>query len=140
MRLVWRRIPPGEFNHELVWLAVSGAAALGGTIWLGLGLPLPRCPFLEITGYPCLTCGATRCSIALLHGHFIAAWLWNPLAFVALCGLALYDLYALIVLLAGLPRLRLADWTSVERNAARIGVIALIAVNWIYLVAHHGRY
>jgi hypothetical protein len=62
------------------------------------------------------------------------------LAFIALCGLALYDLYALIVLLAGLPRLRLADWTSVERNAARIGVIALIVVNWIYLVAHHGRF
>ena len=140
MRLVSRRIAPGEFNHELVWLVVSLAAAVGGAIWLGLGLPMPHCPFLAATGYPCLTCGATRCSIALLHGHFGAAWLWNPLAFVALGGLALYDLYAVIVLVAGLPRLRLVDWTAVERNAVRIGVIALIAVNWIYLLAHRGRF
>ena len=140
MRLVWRRITPGEFNHELVWLAVSVAAALGGTIWLGLGLPMPRCPFLEITGYPCLTCGATRCSIAFLHGNFGVAWLWNPLAFVMVCGVALYDLYAAIVLLAGLPRLRSIDWTRTERNVARIGFIALIAVNWVYLLSHHGRY
>jgi len=116
------------------------AAAVVGAIWLSLGLPTLRCPFLAITGYPCLTCGATRCSIALFQGNFAAAWLWNPLALVALCGVALYDLYAAIVLLTGLPRLRLVDWTPAEKNAARIGVIALIAVNWIYLLAHRGRF
>ena len=140
MRLVWRRIPPGEFNHELVWLSVSAAALVGGMAWLGLGLPLPHCPFLAITGYPCLTCGATRCSIALLHGNLVGAWLWNPLAFVTLCGVALYDLYASIVLLAGLPRVRLVHWTATEKKAARFSVIVLIAVNWIYLLSQHGRF
>jgi hypothetical protein len=140
MRLVRRRITPGEFNHELVWLAVSVAAAITGAIWLGLGLPTLRCPFLAITGYPCLTCGATRCSIALFHGNLGAAWLWNPLALVALCGVALYDLYAAIVLFAGLPRLRLIDWTATERNAVRIAAVALILGNWIYLLAHRGRF
>ena len=140
MRLVWRRITPGEFNHELVWLSVSAVAVLGGMVWLGLGLPMPHCPFLAITGYRCLTCGATRCSIALLHGNLVAAWIWNPLAVVVLCGVALYDVYAAIVLLAGLPRGRFVDWTATERKAARIGVIGLIAVNWIYLLSHHARY
>src|SRR4051812_17837482 len=122
MRLVWRRISPGEFDHEFVWLAGSVTTTIPGGLWLSLGLPVPRCPFLEITGYPCLTCGATRCSIALLHGNFAIAWLWNPLALVSLCGVALFDLYAAIVLLAGLPRLRLIDWTNPERKIARIGV------------------
>jgi hypothetical protein len=140
MRLVRRRIPPGEFNHELIWLVISVAAVAGGTIWLWLGLEMPHCPFLALTGYPCLTCGATRCAIALLHGHLAGAWLWNPLAFVTLCGVALYDLYAAIVLLARLPRVRLIDWTAPERKAARIGVIVLIAVNWVFLLSHHGRY
>ena len=141
MRVVRRRSAPGgEFNHELVWLTVSVAAAALGAIWLGLGFPTLRCPFLAVTGYPCLTCGATRCSIALFHGNFVAAWLWNPLAFVALCGVALYDVYAATVLLAGLPRLRLVDWTAMQKNTARIGVIALIAVNWMYLLAHRGRF
>jgi hypothetical protein len=140
MRLVWRRIPPGEFNHELVWLSVSVAALVGGMVWLGLGLPLPHCPFLAITGYPCLTCGATRCSIALLHGNLVGAWLWNPLGFVALCGVALYDLYASIVFLGGLRRVRLVDWTAKEKKAARVGAIVLIAANWIYLLSQHGRF
>jgi hypothetical protein len=140
MRVVWRRNPPGPFNHELVWLVVSAAALVGGAVWFRLGLPSLRCPFLAVTGYPCLTCGATRCAIALLHGDFSLAWSWNPLALAALCGVALFDLYALIVLLARSPRLRVIDWTRAEKNAVRIAVIVLIAVNWIYLLAHRGRF
>jgi hypothetical protein len=140
MRLVWRRIPPEEFNHELVWLAVSVAALVTGAFWLGLGLPWPHCPFLAVTGYPCLTCGATRCAISFLHGNLFLAWTWNPLAFVALCGVALFDFYALIVLLARLPRLRVIDWTRAQKNALRIAVIALIVVNWVYLIVHRSQY
>ena len=140
MRLIWRRIPPDNFNHELVWLAISIAAVAGGGIWLSLGLPTLRCPFLAVTSYPCLTCGATRCAIALLHGNFSAAWSWNPLALLALCGVALFDVYAVIVLVTGAPRLRAIDWTQAEKNAVRVAVIVLIAVNWAYLLAHRAQY
>lgn len=140
MRLVWRRSAPGEFNHELVWLVISVAALLGGAIWLSLGFPTLRCPFLAVTGYPCLTCGATRCAIALSHGNFTAAWHWNPLALVALCGVAICDIYAAIVLVSGALRLRLIDWSRGEKNAARVAVIVLIVVNWIYLLAHHTQF
>jgi len=140
MRLVWRRIPPEEFNYELVWLAVSVAALAAGAVWLGLGLPWLRCPFLAVTGYPCLTCGATRCAISFLHGNLSLAWSWNPLAFIALCAVALFDLYALIVLVARRPRLRVIDWTRAEKNAVRIGVIAVIAANWLYLLAHRAQF
>lgn len=140
MRFVWRRIPPNDFNHELVWLAVSVAAAVGGSVWLKLGFPTLRCPFLAVTGYPCLTCGATRCAIALGHGNFSTAWLWNPLALVALCSVVMFDVYAAIVLIARTPRLRLIDWTRAETNAVRIAIIALIVVNWIYLLAHRAQF
>jgi hypothetical protein len=140
MRLVWRRIPPEEFNHELIWLAVSAAVVAAGVVWLGLGLPWLRCPFRAVTGYPCLTCGATRCTIAFLHGNLPLAWSWNPLAFCALCAVALFDVYALIVLAARAPRLRVIDWTSRETNAVRLAVIAVILANWAYLVTHHARY
>jgi hypothetical protein len=140
MRLVWRRIPPDDFNHELVWLAVSVAAAVGGAVWLRLGLPTLRCPFLAVTGYPCLTCGATRCAIAFLHADLATAWSWNPLALVALGGVALFDLYAAIVLLTRAPRLRVIEWTRSEKNAVRIAVLAFIVVNWTYLVAHRTQF
>lgn len=140
MRLVWRRISPGEFDHELVWLVVSVTAALGGGLWLSLGLPWLRCPFLSVTGYPCLTCGATRCAMALFHGDITRAWMWNPLAFVALGGVAVFDLYAAIVLIMRWPRLRSVEWTQAQKNAARISAVALIAVNWIYLLAHRTQF
>jgi hypothetical protein len=140
MRLVRRRVPPEDFNHELIWLVVSVAAVVAGAVWLALGLPWLACPFRAVTGYPCLTCGATRCAIAFSHGNLLLAWSWNPLAFVALCGVALFDLYAAVVLLARGPRLRVIDWTRAEKNAVRIAAVALIAVNWIYLLAHRGRF
>jgi Protein of unknown function (DUF2752) len=140
MRFVWRRIPPNDFNHELVWLAVSVAAAVGGAVWLRLDLPTLRCPFLALTGYPCLTCGATRCAIALGHGNFSAAWLWNPLALAALCFVVVFDVYAAIILVTRAPRLRLIEWTRPEKNAVRIAVVAFIVVNWIYLLAHRAQF
>ena len=140
MRVVWRRHSPGAFDYELVWLTVSVLAAASGLLWLHFAMPWPSCPFLAVTGYPCLTCGATRCAIALAHGNFSAAWLWNPLALVALCTVALFDVYAAIVLIARVPRLRLVDWTATEKNAVRIGAVVFVAANWIYLLAHHTQY
>jgi hypothetical protein len=140
MRLVWRRVTPEDFNHELVWLAVSVTAVVAGVVWLGLGLPWLGCPFRAATGYPCLTCGATRCAIAFSHGNLLLAWSWNPLAFVAMCGVALFDLYAAVVLLTRGPRLRAIDWTRAEKNAVRVAVILLILANWIYLITHRAQF
>src|SRR3954470_23311016 len=120
MRFVRRRLSPGEFDHELVWVVISVAGFAAGAIWLRLGFPGMRCPFLAMTGYPCLTCGATRCSIAFAHGHFATALGWNPLATIGLCGLVLFDVYAVLVLVARIPRLRVVEWTRREKTVARI--------------------
>ena len=140
MRLVWRPRPAAGFDHELIWLAVSIAALAGGAVWLWVGLRWPQCPFLAMTGWPCLTCGATRATIASFHGNFFQALSWNPLAFLALCGVALFDLYAVVVLLGRLPRLRIVDWTRGEKNVVRVTVVCALLVNWIYLFAQRGRF
>ncbi len=142
MRLVRRRLPANGVDHELIWLVVSVTAGAMGLLAFGFGFGLnwPRCPFLAITGFPCLTCGATRATIAFLHGNFSLAWWWNPLAFVALCGVAIFDLYAVAVLLSRSARIRIVDWTSVERNFVRIAVVSMLALNWIYLLSHRERF
>lgn len=140
MRLLWRGRSANEPDHELIWFAVSAAALAGAVVWLALALPWPRCAFRALTGLPCVTCGATRSLIEFLRGNFLAAWNWNPLAFVAICGVIAFDLYAAIVLFGQMPRLRVVDWTIAEKNAARIMVISLLALNWIYLLAHRGRF
>jgi len=140
MRLLWRGRSANEPDHELIWLAVSASSIAGGAVWLAFALPWPRCAFLAVTGLPCVTCGATRCAIAFLRGDFLSALRWNPLAFVAFCALIAFDLYAAIVVVGRTPRLRIVDWTIAQKNAGRIVVISLLALNWIYLLTHHDRF
>ncbi|MFL6589788.1 MAG: DUF2752 domain-containing protein [Chthoniobacterales bacterium] len=93
-----------------------------------------------MTGYPCLTCGATRCSLAFAHGNLPTAFGWNPLAAITLCGLVLFDVYAFLVVVARMPRLRVVEWTGGQKNFARIVVVSLLLLNWGYLLAHRAHY
>jgi hypothetical protein len=136
MQFSRRRLAPGETDHELLWLSVSAGSLACAAVWLALGLPWPTCVFHELTGLPCLTCGATRCAIALLHGNFAIAWLWNPLAFLALGGVALFDFYALMALVFRVPRLRIIALTRKTKNFARLTVVTALALNWIFLLSH----
>jgi hypothetical protein len=77
----------------------------------------------------------TRCAIAFFHADFAAAIKWNPLIFVALCGLSIFDVYALIVLVARSPRLRIR-FCGTAGNCARGAVVGALVLNWIYLLAH----
>ena len=140
MRVTRRHVAPGDLDYELIWLCVSAGSFGLAAIWLAVGLPWPRCAFHDLTGLPCMTCGMTRCAIRFFHCHFLAAWKWNPLVFVALCGLAIFDAYALIVLVMGARRLRIALESRAERKYARILVLGLLAVNWAYLLSHWQKY
>jgi hypothetical protein len=137
MKLRRWRLGPGELDHELIWLSVSlGSLALAAA-WLTAGLPWPHCWFHDLTGFPCLTCGATRSGIEFFHGHFAAAWTWNPLVFVFFCALTVYNLYAFVVIATRAPRLRLMLVSSALEKYARVTIIAALALNWIYLLGHH---
>jgi uncharacterized protein DUF2752 len=134
MQIVRRPLAPGETNHELLWLSVSsGGLALAAT-WLALKLPWPICLFHALTGHPCLTCGATRSAVAFFHAQFLAAFQWNPLAFVFYCALSIFNVYALGVIIMHSPRLRIARLSASERKFIRSSIIALFALNWVYLL------
>jgi hypothetical protein len=136
MQIVRRPRAPGETNHELLWLsASSGGLALAAT-WLALKMPWPLCLFHALTGHPCLTCGATRSAVAFFHGQFLAAFQWNPLAFLFYCALSIFNIYALVVILMRAPRLRIVQLTARERKFIRGAVVTLLAMNWLYLLVH----
>jgi hypothetical protein len=135
MRIVRRPLAPGENDYELIWLCVTPVSLALAAGWLALGLPWPHCAFLALTGHPCMTCGATRCAIAFFHGNFFAALKWNPLVFVALCGLSIFDAYAFAVLLSRRPRLRFTPFTAGEKTLLRVLVTVALLANWIYLLS-----
>ena len=140
MQLSRRLLAPDETDHELIWLSVSLISLGAAIIWFALGLPWPRCAFHDLTGLPCVTCGMTRCAIQFFHGHFLAAWKWNPLVFAALCSLSIFNTYAVAVVVAHAPRLRISFSTSGKKKSARTIVIAMLALNWFYLLAHWRAY
>ncbi len=135
MQLTRRRLVPGELDHELMWLTVSVGSLGFAIVWFALRLPWPRCGFLALTSHPCLTCGATRSTIAFFHGHFASAWQWNPLFFALLCSLSIFDAYALAVLVSRAPRLRIVHVTSTEKTFVRFAAIIVLLSNWIYLLS-----
>jgi hypothetical protein len=134
MQIVRRPLAPGETNHELIWLTVSSGGLALAASWFALKMPWPLCLFHALTGHPCLTCGATRSAVAFFHAQFLAAFQWNPLAFLFYCALSLFNLYALAVIIMQWPRLRIVRLNAGEKKFIRGSVIALFALNWVYLL------
>ena len=91
---------------------------------------LRPCLFKTMTGFPCVTCGLTRCSLALLEGHPAEAFYWHPVAvFLALLSpvLAAWDVRRA---LKGAPYPPLP-----ERRAPRLALAFLLAGTWILQIA-----
>lgn len=135
MRIVRRPLAPNETDHELIWLSVTLTSLALAATWFAIGLPWPHCIFLTITGHPCMTCGATRSAIAFFHLDFAHAWTWNPLVFGFLCVLSIFDVYAFAVLSMRARRLRIVEFSLVEKNFVRLVVILAVLSNWIYLLS-----
>lgn len=139
MQLVWRPLAPRELDRELLWLGVTIGGLLCATLWLAVGLPWPACWFHGLTGHPCATCGATRSAIAFFHGQFLGAFQWNPMAFLIYLGIVVFDAYAFAVLIIRGRRLR-AILSAREKEILRGTAIALVLLNWIYLLAHSSMF
>lgn len=131
---MWRRLRRGELDHEALWLGVSLAAFAAAWIWVRLGLQSPACVFHELTGWACPGCGATRCVRYALRGAFRAAFLVNPLMFVTLGGIVIFDLYAATVLALKLPRFRPEKVPAQTAMALRVGCAGLLLGNWLWLL------
>ena len=135
MRLRLQRRQPGEPDIELL-VGVIGAP-LCALILAGVGyVPLdwlPACRFHRVTGWPCPTCGASRSLAELVRGHVAAAWRLQPLLLLGV-GLALaYVLYAGIVVIMRLPRVRLTAVSSMDRRWMMAILGALFLINWAFL-------
>ena len=92
---------------------------------------LPRCLLRHVTGIPCPTCGATRATVALFDGRLLDAVILNPMV---AGGTLVFLVLGLVAPLWAWRRLeipvidRLPTW-------ARVGVLAIITVNWIWVIA-----
>jgi len=101
-------------------------AFVGVTVLAGIG---NQCLFKRFTGVPCPTCGSTRAIFALLHGHPVQAWLFNPLVMTVVPALVA------AIALRGLGGRHLeVTFTPRGRALTRALAIGGFVANWIYVI------
>ena len=131
MRIEQRERQPDDLRR---WLAGVAAFLLivGGLAWLHrCGVSV--CLFRRLTGWPCLTCGATRAFAALLSGNLAAALKLQPLAVVAAvsAGAACGAYSWLLLVRRRAVRVRLEP---AESRFVWAAVVVLAVLNWLFLV------
>lgn len=135
MRIAPRMPGTLDTDHELLWTAVGLAVA--ASAWLvfasGAPVPVPRCLFKAVTGWPCPTCGGTRALQALLALDMAAALRLNPLVTGVIAGWTAYAIYALGALTRVWPRLRV-ELGAAEQRLVRTGVTCSMLATWLFLV------
>lgn len=93
---------------------------------------LPPCIFHRLTGFPCLTCGATRSLVALSQFDIASSFTLNPMLFLSVAGvitLSSISFYGIVSKESIV--LKLSDG---NKKALRIGIIGLFIANWVYLI------
>ena len=120
-----------ERQLALLWLAAAASALALRPLWLAIAPFLRPCVFRSLSGFPCPTCGTTRAATAFLHGDLAAAFTANPLAAVA--GF-LFVFGAPLAVLWTLARWPVPVLPTPLPTWVRIGALALIAANWIYVI------
>lgn len=115
-----------------VWGGVVLALIVASPWGEALSSGLWPCTFKSLTGFACPTCGTTRAALLLARFDVVGALTQYPLAALGWMGFVLGGLYSLAATLVGktpppIPT-SLPPW-------ARVGVVAAIAVNWVYLIA-----
>jgi len=80
---------PTEFMYRRSTVIGIWLLLIAGAVYLFVFEPgksgfFPLCPFRLFTGLTCPGCGTTRALHELVHGHFLAAFMLNPLLLLSL--------------------------------------------------------
>ena len=116
--------------------AIFAGIALLATAAVGLvhldRLPFTVCYFKALSGWPCLTCGATRALGRLFALDVAGALAMNPLATVGTLALLPWAAADLALMPAG--RALSVELAPAAARAARLFVVLALAGNWVYLL------
>jgi len=123
------RRPPWPLWAVLIvclWLCLDATVIFLSSYW---DYPVQLCLFKRITGFACPTCGLTRGTLSLLHGHIIRAWLYNPLLF------SVFGVFSGLTVVRVIFSLGIKiELTKKDRLFIWIIAIVLFFINWMYVI------
>jgi uncharacterized protein DUF2752 len=110
-----------------IWLLLLAGSAYVFVFEPGKTGFFPVCMFRLLTGFTCPGCGSTRAMHQILHGHFAAAFMLNPL-FVLAIPFLLFALlrYSVVVMRGRVPRQNVLPASSIY------ALFFLIVSFWIF--------
>jgi len=118
------------------WVAVSGGLLIFVAVAiinpaLGKMYKIDLCPFFQLSGLPCLFCGGTRATQALLRGQWEQAFYYNWLAFPAVLGVVVLMLLWSIELYRGHRLFRWeGHWLWRSPTLWLFGVMGMVSWSW----------
>jgi len=96
-------------------------------------LPLKKCRFLSLTGYPCPFCGLTRSFWAIANGNWAFAIHNAPLAFLVYVATALLFAWNLTALIIGVRVV--SGFSRLLKSPYVIWLlVGMIVFNWAYRI------
>ena len=128
----WRREPAAVPLGAILGGIAALATAVIGLVHLDR-LPFTVCTFKALSGWACMTCGATRALARLFALDLAGALALNPLVTVGVLALVPWALADLALLSRGRAlRVELAPGVA---RVARVAFVVAVAANWAYLLA-----
>ena len=106
-------------------------------------LNLPRCGFLERTGYPCPTCGMTTAFSHMAHGHVLSSFKVQPagaLGAIACIGLFFMCSY---IAISGWRSSDILFWFGMHGMKVILAIAGVVLLSWgwmclmVYLNSDH---
>jgi hypothetical protein len=133
MRISLKKHSRGELDFGIIYGGIVLLALIAGR-FLPVTLMLPSCVFKGLAGIPCPTCGSTHSVVYLSQGNLAGSLAANPLISVGVLTALLYFFYSLTARVFAVPRLSVV-LSEREKDGMRIGAVALVAANWMYLIS-----
>lgn len=132
MKLSFRERKQGELNLPLIYFIILTLLAVAGFAAHHLQVvPVMLCPFKEITGFPCPTCGTTRVVLSLYELDLWSAFLFNPGLFLFMVALVCWFASGVHGQIA--RKVLVIALSEREKLAVRWTLIILFLANWLYL-------
>lgn len=134
MKLVFEpatsRLPRWPLWAVAIVLLYLAMVAMAVNLSVVTGRSVDLCLFKRLTSHACAACGTTRGVLALLGGHPVRAWLFNPMMMTAMAIAAA----VLTVRLLAKRRMTLS-MPPRQRKLLGLALLLMVLINWMYLLA-----
>ena len=122
----------------------ASLASVVGLSWVLFNVLAPEgahtpdlCPFRNVTGLPCPSCGSTHAVLKLLNLDWKGALYDNPLGYVVAAALAVlpaWILYDLVLRKSSFYSFYTRSEAVIRKRWVAVTLILLVTVNWIWSI------